>query len=433
MKSDTHLRLDEIEQRVCDLASKQLGIARDRISINDRIVEDLNCDSLDLVELMMEVEEAFDVILPEWSETSTESIFKSVYIRKGFRLADLAELVYLVQGSGAPERKSWRSTKGRPPESPVLPFTQLNGRWDGYGGKRGLWEPLDQGGPESQYRRWSDGMRCMLIPSALVEIGGDGSYALADERPRHLAEIDAFLIDAEPVSTTAYCRFLNSVIGTTAEVLADWFVLDADDDRDQHMLIKNAENEWRPLAGAERWPMILVSWYGANAYSLWANGSGWRGYREGEDDGTEPDSFLPTEAQWEYAARGASYRAFPWGDEPASADRMRYGRHRKGDVYQAQTLPMADVNAELGMSPFGLHHMAGNVWQWCRDWYDEAFYMQPEASFPNPLNRTPGYVRSERGGSWVGPAELCRSSFRRGRPPSARGRCLGFRCVGPVP
>lgn len=429
MATVARLRLDEIERRVCGLTSKQLSIARDRISINDRIVEDLNCDSLDLVELMMEIEKTFDVTLTDSSENS---IFKSVFTRKGFRLADLAELVYLVQGSGAPEhkRKLWRIGREHTPASSVSPFTQLGGRWDGCGGKRGMWEWLDHLGPAAQYRRWSDGMRCMLIPSASVEIGGDGPDALADERPRHVAEIDAFLIDAEPVSTTAYCRFLNSVVGTTPEVLADWFVLDPDDDRDQHMLIERADDEWRPLADAERLPMILVSWYGANAYSLWANGRGWRGYRVGDEAGAEPDSLLPTEAQWEYAARGASYQTFPWGDEPASPDRMRYGRHRQGEIYQAETLPMADVSAELGMSPFGLHHMAGNVWQWCRDWYDDAFYTRPEASFPNPLNRTPGQVRSERGGSWIGPAEPCRSSFRRGRAPSARGRCLGFRCVG---
>ena len=167
--------------------------------------------------------------------------------------------------------------------------------------------------------------------------------------------------------------------------------------------------------------MVLVSWYGANAYSLWANGRDWRDY--------QGEGLLPTEAQWEYAARGARRRPFPWGDEPPSPERMRFGQHRRGYTYQADALPMAAVNEPLGVSPFGLHHMAGNVWQWCRDWYDKDFYRTAPATAANPVNRTPTGVRSERGGSWVGPAELCRSSFRRGRPPAARGRCLGFRCV----
>jgi len=111
---------------------------------------------------------------------------------------------------------------------------------------------------------------------------------------------------------------------------------------------------------------------------------------------------------------------------------MRYGRHRRGDTYRADTMPMAAVDDRLGMSPFGLHHVAGNVWQWCRDWYDRDFYRTPEATGLNAVNAVETGVRSERGGSWVGPAELCRSSYRRGRPPAARGRCLGFRCVSDV-
>ncbi len=101
-------------------------------------------------------------------------------------------------------------------------------------------------------------------------------------------------------------------------------------------------------------------------------------------------------------------------------------------MYTAMTLSMAAVNESLGISPFGLHQMAGNVWQWCRDWYDAGFYQRPEASAPNAFHSAETGVRSERGGSWVGPAELCRSSHRWGRPPLARGRCLGFRCVRDV-
>lgn len=312
MTADARLRLAEVEQRVCDIASEQLAIRRDRVSPGDRIIEDLRCDSLDLVELFMEVEGAFGVTLPG---DSPNPVLKAVFTREGFRLADLAEMVYLQQGTGTPERKGWRQAREQPASSPAFPFTQLDGRWERRtDDEERLMEPLEVGGPVKQYRRRSDGMRCLLIPPAAVEIGRDSPDATADERPRHVAEIDAFPIDAEPVSTTAYCRFLNSIGGAAAEDLDAWCVLDPDDDRNGHMLVEQAGSARRPLAGTERRPMILVSWYGANAYSLWANGRDWWGYRS--EDGAEPESLLPTEAQWEYAARGAVYRTFPWGDEP---------------------------------------------------------------------------------------------------------------------
>src|SRR5260370_19544128 len=102
-------------------------------------------------------------------------------------------------------------------------------------------------------------MRCIAIPSATVEIGGDSPASLLDERPIHIVEMDSFLIDAEPVSTTAYCRFLNSIGPNAPEGLADLFLLDLQDDRNEHSLVTRTEGEWRPLPGTERWPMILVS------------------------------------------------------------------------------------------------------------------------------------------------------------------------------
>ncbi len=420
------LRLEDVEHRLCDIVSKQLGIARDQISPGLRMIEDLHVDSLDLIELFMETEQSFGITFPD---KAPNPVYKAVFTRQPFRLADFAELAYLQQGTGAPDRKSGRRAKQKPTSPPSVPFTQLGGRWNPQGGNRSaLHESLD---PPGTYRRLTDGMMCRLIPSAIVSIGSDSPEALADEKPWHFVELDAFLIDSEPVSTTAYCRFLNSIGGVDTEMLADWFLLDPDDARSVHMPIEQIGSEWRPVARTERWPMILVSWYGATAYSLWANGRSWRDYRG--DRGSEPESLLPTEAQWEYAARGAVYHEFPWGDDPPAFDRLRFDQHFKGATYEVETLPMANVNDPLGMSPFGLHHMAGNVWQWCRDWYDDTFYTRPEATRPNAVNRTPGKVRSERGGSWIGPASLCRSSYRRGRPPRARGRCLGFRCTSASP
>jgi len=428
MISAVRLRFAEVEKRVCDIFSEQLGVARHRVTPSSRLHDDFGVDSLDLVELLMEMEEAFAVTIPE---RAPNPVYKAVFPRRPFRLSNLAELIYLQQGTGAPQRQGWFGGRPEAPAAPALPFTHLDGRWEPQGdGKEPFLEQLTAKGPAPQYRRRSDGMRCVLIPSATVEIGCDSPASRPDERPLHVVEMDSFLIDAEPVSATAYCRFLNSIGPTTPEALADLFVLDPHDGRNEHALVSNTGGEWRPLPGTERWPMVLISWYGANAYSLWANGRGWTDYRN--ESGAEPGRFLPSEAQWEYAARGARHQPFPWGDEPPSQERMRYGQHRRDAAYRAETMPMADVNESLGMSPFGLHHMAGNVWQWCRDWYDGSFYGMADAGRANPVNSKPSGVRSERGGSWVGPAELCRSSFRRGRPPQARGRCLGFRCVSPV-
>jgi sulfatase modifying factor 1 len=418
------LDLVEVEEWLCDQMSK-LQIPGHRISPASRLIEDLRFDSLDLTEFFMEIEDTFGVTLPS---KPPNAVYKAVFTRQPFRLSDLAEMVYLQQRTGPPDRRHWFVAKPAPVAPSSAPFTQLGGVWNNeVRAARRLFEPLTDTGPVPQYRRQSDGMRCFLLPAATVEIGCDAPQAQADERPKHVVWVDSFLMDAEPVSTTAYCRFLNSVGAVGSEVHADWFLLDPCDHRTEQAVLNLLGREWRPVLGTEWLPMVLVSWYGANAYSLWANGRDWRDYRD--EAGSPSGSFLPTEAQWEYAARGAQYRPFPWGEELPSLDLMCHGQHRRGNSYRAETMPMAAVHERLGVSPFGLHHMAGNVWQWCRDWYKDSFYQQMQAREPNPVNRTATDVRAERGGSWVGPVELCRSSSRRGRPPLARGRCLGFRCV----
>ena len=416
-----HPRLDEVERQVCDLVAEQLGVARAKVTPASRLIEDLRCDSLDAVELMLAVEERFGVTLPDGE---SDPVYKTVFTRAPFRLRDFAELVCLRWHSGPPERSGWRR---RAPASPVMAgpsFSQLGAKADDAAGRD---QPLHEAlGPNAaglkQYRRRTDGMRCVQLPAARVTIGSEkGSDTPRDEQPRHRVSIGSFVIDTEPVSTSAYARFLNSIGPVDDPTLRRWFLLSPEDHRHEHELLEREGDGWRPLPGAETWPMILVSWYGASAYSLWANGLDWREY--------ERDCRLPTEAQWEYAARGAEPQRYPWGDrEPRQAEAV-YGQHVRGRGYAVSELPLAPVNAEQGMSPHGLHHMAGNVWQWCRDSYDPVFYASPDAVRDDPCNVTNTGIKSERGGSWIGPASLIRSSFRRGRAPEARGRCLGFRCV----
>jgi acyl carrier protein len=420
MTSNVRLDLDFVEQRVCDVASTQLGIPRNEVRSASRLIEDLQCDSLDLVELIMALEDEFLVTIPH---DPVNPVGKSVFARQPFRLSDLAEVVYLHQGTGKPERKGWRRQAVADPVCLENPFSQLGGHFpvNAPDQRQPLFETLGSQNGILQFRRRSDGMRCALLPSAETTIGNEYPESQSDERPIHAVQLDTFLIDMEPVSTTAYCRFLNSVEANELN-LRDWFLLEANDDRIAQMPIIQSENEWRPAYGAETLPMVLVSWYGANAYSLWANASQWNRYESHE-------GFLPSEAQWEYAAQGA----FPETNSHESDDALLvYGQHERGARYDASTMPMAPVHLPIGLSKVGLHHMAGNVWHWCRDWYAEDFYQRPESRVANPVNRCESGIRSERGGSWVGPIELCRTSYRRGRAPTARGRCLGFRCISHV-
>lgn len=426
MPAMRHVELTEIEEAICAVALKVQGV---REAHRLCTLEELSLmDSLDLAEFFMELENQFGIAtVPRWD--SPNPVHKMVFTRSPLLVKDLAELMYLQQGEVelAPRRPKGRKSPSTP--HPTIPFCQVSGVWE-----PSLREPLYERIPETsprQYRRSSDGMRCIVIPAATVEVGSDAPDSHDDEGPLHAVHLDSFIIDAEPVSTIAYCRFLNSARGVPDDVLREWFALEDTDHRDGYLPVILVDGKWRPRPGTERKPVVLVSWFGANAYSLWANNHPWVHYRD--QQGADSHCFLPSEAQWEYAARGARYQRFPWGDAEPTPSEARFGIHTDGDEYTGESLPMADVNEPLGLSPFGLHHMAGNVWQWCRDWYSESFYERGDAGEPNPVNRWDTGIRSERGGSWVGPARLCRSSYRRGRPPLARGRCLGFRCVGPMP
>lgn len=433
--------VEAITRQVLAITCEHYGLDPRRVSPEDRLGVEIVGDSLDAVEYLMELEETFDVTV---SDAVAERWFK-----RPLRLRELTALLLTLPRTGRPIRSFWGRRQPPAPGAEGVPFTQEGGALSENAWRAGpLYEDMGrnrEGFP--QYRRRTDGMRCVLVPGGEATLGSDDAEALADQRPPHTATLSAFLLDAEPVSNLAFARFLSSIGPLPPAVLNEWGLFDPADRRATAFALKLTRKGWEPLPGTERQPMVLVSWYGANAYSLWAGVRDWRLYR---GDGSVPGelrqrsvparpapdewlfSLLPSEGQWEYAARGAKAFRYPWGDEPPTPGRLRAACHVPGMRYLADALPAATVCERLGMSPFGLHHMAGNVWQWCRDWYNETFYQRPEARDANPLNRTPTRVRSERGGSWIGPAELCRSSYRRGRPPHARGRCLGFRCISSV-
>lgn len=409
----THLSREEIFPLLKKIVVDQLGVTADQVQRSTRPVEDLGCDSLDAVELVMAIEDEFEIEYPD--DGDNHPALDIIFRKADLTFQDIVDIIYMQSGRSHVRPKPtpllssfWFDFRKKPdttaPAPKPTPMIESFTHWDETGS-----DPLnspeiytDLGRTEAGFsisRRNTDGICSIQIPT--------GNVCFEDsEEP---VPITGFRLDIEPVSTTAYARFLNSIGEVDKPTLALWLALAPADRRGDHQPLEQSDDgEWKPKPGTERWPMILVSWYGANAYALWANREDWTGFRN-------ESPFLPGNRQFEYAARGKAPRRFPWGDTDATAEQAVVEKHRYRANYSLMDLPISDVNACYGMSPFGLRHMAGNVWQWCREWVDE--------------EQT---IRSERGGSWIGAAALAECRYGRGRIPGAKGRCLGFRCAGKI-
>jgi serine/threonine-protein kinase len=162
-----------------------------------------------------------------------------------------------------------------------------------------------------------------------------------------------------------------------------------------------------PHWSKEDHPIVDVSWDDAQAYCKWAGLS------------------LPSEAQWEKAARGTDGRKFAWG-EMFDIGKVWASKSALGDAGGTAAV------GRYGVSMYGLSDMGGNVWQWCADWYDDKFWSSRAAEVTDPVNTGVGKQQSRvlRGGSWLGLGpQGFRASFRFGRNPSLRVLNSGFRCA----
>jgi formylglycine-generating enzyme required for sulfatase activity len=223
----------------------------------------------------------------------------------------------------------------------------------------------------------------VVIPEGIFVMGANGTDALEDERPQHEVWLDRFEMDRYEVTTGEYAEFISLL-----KWPAPW----------QWDHVDPAQHRDRPVVG--------VSWFDADTYCRW------RGKR------------LPTEAEWEKGARGTDGRLFPWGNQ-APTDRL--ANFAVGARFNYGQVLMPVHRYELGMSPYGVHQMAGNVAEWVADWYGSNYY---EASpNRNPSGPAIGSFRVLRGGSWSDLPKYLLTYGRFKLPPETRNSYTGFRCA----
>jgi len=220
------------------------------------------------------------------------------------------------------------------------------------------------------------GIEMILIPAGSFTMGSDNNQATA--KPAHSVFLDAYYIDKFEVTNEMYL-----------ECLEDGACTSGGSSRLYNSIWDNH-------------PVMDVTWYEAQNYCQWRGGR------------------LPTEAEWEKAARGTDERLFPWGNEPVTCERARYG-----DCGWF-TVPVGQHPD--GVSPYGVHDMAGNAWEWTLDWYKQDYYSYSPLENPQGPSEDTGW-KSTRGGAWFYMAGLMTAVWRNHAPPSAAYSYLGFRCI----
>jgi iron(II)-dependent oxidoreductase len=236
------------------------------------------------------------------------------------------------------------------------------------------WAQMVQAGVTKKIGK--DGREMLLVPA--------GEFVMGEGNDAHPVYLDAFYISRYPVTNAEYKKFVDTT---------------------KHSAPQHWSNGQIP-AGKEKHPVTNVTWDDANAYAQWA--------------GTR----LPTEAEWEKAASWDDAkkvkRVFPWGDT-FDANKCNSAESKIGDM-----TPVAKYSPQ-GESFYGIADMAGNVWEWCADWYDENYYNNSPAR--NPTGPSSGQVRVLRGGSWYSVNDNARGACRFRNNPDFYNVNVSFRVV----
>ncbi len=233
-----------------------------------------------------------------------------------------------------------------------------------------------------------DGVPMAMIPAGKFLMGTKEEVGEFDERPPREVTLKGYAIDLYEVSRESYLKFVEATRHRDPEVMVFF-------------------DNPKKLEASPRQPVVGVSWDDANAYCRWA------GKR------------LPTEAQWERAARGEDGRRYPWGEEFLEG----HTNVRGGEDGFLYTAPVGSF--EAGRSPYGLYDTAGNAAEWVFDWYDEFYYREGQVTLPKGPEK--GVARVVRGGSWNDPKGDARTTKRMAIAPSRSEAIIGFRCAVDLP
>jgi formylglycine-generating enzyme required for sulfatase activity len=314
------------------------------------------------------------------------------------RLVAYGERLWLVARLGAPGQPAWLDGDF------IGALTALTGQRFGYDldAWRAWWSRRRAAGPAPRVR----------VPRGDLLMGSEAGEP--EEAPVHRVTVAAFSIDRFEVTNEQFAEFVRRTGHVTdSERSGVGWHWDGTWRESRGADWRHPRGPGSSIVGLDRHPVVQVSWNDATAYCRW------RGAR------------LPTEAEWERAARGAGDRVYPWGDE-SPRGRASYGRDTccradAGDGF----LHTAPVGAfPRGRSPFGVDDLAGNVWEWVEDWFDARFYARSPVH--DPVNSLGTLRKVIRGGGWGNDAAGLRSTLRHANPPDIGLSMVGFRCADDV-
>ncbi len=240
-----------------------------------------------------------------------------------------------------------------------------------------------------------------------------------DEQPQHAVTLDACWIDQTEVTNAMFAKFVTaSGYRTDAEKAGSGYVFNpfsSDWESINGADWRHPQGPASDIDGMDDHPVVQVSWNDAAAYCEWSGGR------------------LPTEAEWEKAARGTDGRRYPWGDLALAGNLLNFADLNLDTSWADDTIDdgyrfTAPVGSYPdGASPYGVLDMAGNVWEFVGDWYVEDYYAISPAD--NPTGPPAGDFIVIRGGSWSRVPRFARTAARLRFTPGNRDSGLGFRCV----